>query len=128
MTIRSYKLRINEIVSVSFVRLIGILSVTGVYYSTLFLLNNMGSSSSDSKDDTEWYKCVGGSIAITAGVFCCVCCILPLIIFLIVFFTVLGRSQSMIDSIDAPSYGGYPYYDYGELSMGMSENPTMTTD
>merc|ERR1740124_47221 len=114
MTIRSYKLRINEIVSVSFVRLIGILSVTGVYYSTLFLLNNMGSSSSDSKDDTEWYKCVGGSIAITAGVFCCV------------FFIVLGRSQSIIDSIDAPSYGGYPYYD--ELSMGMSENPTMTTD
>jgi len=113
---------------ISFVRLIGILSVTGVYYSTLFLLNNMGSSSSDSsdsKDGIEWYKCVGGSLAITAGVFCCVCCILPLIIFLILFFTVLGRTKDVIDSVglynddfynSPPSYGGYN--PYGEDSMG----------
>jgi len=92
------------------------------------------SDSSDSKDGIEWFKIIGGSIAITGGVFCCVCCILPVIIFLILFFTVLGRTEDVFDSVGGsynddyfnspPSYGGYN--PYGEDSMGTpSANPAM---
>ena len=54
---------------------------------------------SDIERDREWYRFIQGSLLLTLGAGCCICVIIPLIVTLIVFFTVIKESKDIHDSI-----------------------------